>query len=226
MLDSLARALRLTDDERVHLYSLARPTRTRRPAALAPQRVRPAVYRILDTLAETPALVLGRRTDVLAANELARALYVDFEALPRHDRNMARFTFLDPRARSLYANWQAVGHAAVAALRLYAGRHPHDPQLAELVGELSLRDPDFRRWWAEHDVQRRTYGAKLFHHPVVGELRLDYEALAVTGDDEQTLGIYTAEPASPSAEALRLLAAWGAEQPLPGPLGTRAPRVV
>ncbi|MEV7189740.1 helix-turn-helix transcriptional regulator [Kitasatospora sp. NPDC093102] len=222
VLDSLARALRLTDDEREHLYALARPSRTHRPRPLTPQRVRPAVYRILDTLTEVPALVIGRRTDVLAANQLARALYVDFEALPRRERNMARFTFLDPRARSLYADWQAVGRAAVAALHLSAGRHPHDPQLAELVSELSLRDTDFRRWWAEHDVRRRTYGAKHFHHPVVGDLRLDYEALAVTGDDEQTLGIYTAEPESPSADALRLLAAWTAQPSLPGPPDTRA----
>ncbi|MFF4834899.1 helix-turn-helix transcriptional regulator [Streptomyces sp. NPDC001315] len=217
VLDAIARALRLTGDEREHLFALAKPVRNR-PRVLPPQRVRPALYRILETLTETPALIIGRRTDVLAANKPARALYIDFEALPRRERNLARFTFLDDRARSLYADWEAVAHAAVAALHLYAGRHPYDPQLAELIGDLSLRDADFRRWWADHDVRRRTHGAKHFHHPLVGDLHLDYEALAVTADPDQVLGIYTAEPGSPSAAALRLLADWTSE-----PDGVRSP---
>lgn len=203
VLGAIARALLLTGDEREHLFALAKPVRGRsRP--LAPQRVRPALYRILETLADTPALVIGRRTDILAANRPARALHTDFDARPRRERNLARFTFLDDNARTLHADWEAVAHAAVAALHLYAGNHPHDPRLAELVGELSLRDEDFRRWWAAHDVRRRTHGAKHFRHPLVGDLRLDYEALAVTGDPDQILGVYTAEPGSPSAEALRL----------------------
>ncbi|GGK97584.1 hypothetical protein Sme01_61210 [Sphaerisporangium melleum] len=142
---------------------------------------------------------------ILATNPLARALYTDFEALPRRERNMARYIFLDEGARDLYADWAGVARTSVAALRQYAGRHPHDPRLAELVGELSARDPDFRTWWADHDIARRTYGRKTFHHPLVGDLTLDYEALAVTGDPDQTLGIYTAEPGTPSDQALRLL---------------------
>jgi transcriptional regulator with XRE-family HTH domain len=210
VLDAVARALRLNEDERGHLFAVARPTRGRsRP--LPAQRVRQGLYRILDTLTEVPALVIGRRTDVLAANRLARALYTDFEALPHRERNMSRFIFLDPAARALYPDWEGVARSGVATLHLYAGRHPDDPRLAELIGELSLRDEDFRRWWAEHDVLRRTYGAKHLHHPVVGDLVLDYEALAVTGDPDQTLGIYTAEPGSPSHEALRLLASWTGE---------------
>ncbi|MEY9964755.1 transcriptional regulator with XRE-family HTH domain [Streptacidiphilus sp. MAP12-16] len=207
VLDAVARALRLTGDERSHLFAVARPARTR-PRALPPQRVRPGLYRILETMSEVPALVVGRRTDVLATNRLARALYTDFDVLPRRERNMARFIFLDEAARSLYDDWEGIARTTVAALHLDAGQHPRDPQLAELVGELSLRDPDFRIWWADHDVKRRTYGTKTFHHPVVGDLTLDYEALAVTGDPDQTLGIYTAEPGSASEQALRLLASW------------------
>ncbi|MEU5643510.1 helix-turn-helix domain-containing protein [Streptomyces milbemycinicus] len=210
VLEAIARALRLTADERQYLFALVKPVRTR-PRVPAPQRVRPALYRVLESMADTPALVIGRRTDVLATNRLARALYADFDAMPRRERNLARFTFLDARARALYADWTAVAQAAVAALRVYAGDHPYDPQLAELIGELSLRDADFRHWWAAHDVQRRTYGSKLFRHPLVGDLYLDYEALAVTGDPEQILGVYTAEPGSPSAEALGLLAGWTAD---------------
>ncbi|MYV52567.1 helix-turn-helix transcriptional regulator [Streptomyces sp. SID3212] len=210
VLDAVARALRLDDTERGHLFALARPTRKQgRP--LPPQRVRPGMYRILDTLTDTPALVLGRRLDVLASNPMARAFYTDFEALPQRERNMARFLFLDEAARDLYADWAASARGTVAALHLYAGRHPHDPRLAELIGDLSLGDQDFRRWWADHDVLRRTYGSKRYHHPLVGELTLDYEALNPTGDPDQTLGIHTAEPGSPSAHALSLLASWTRE---------------
>ena len=218
VLDAIARALRLNEVERSHLFAIARhgkPSRARsRP--LPPQRVRPGLYRVLETLTETPAIVTGRRTDVLATNRLARALYTDFDALPYRERNMSRYVFLDEGARELYADWEAVARTSVASLHLYAGRHPHDPQLAALIGELSLRDEDFRRWWADHDVQRRTFGSKHFHHPVVGDLTLDYEAFAVTGDPDQVLGIYTAEPGSPSEEALRLLASWTSEAATPG----------
>ncbi|WP_212908161.1 helix-turn-helix domain-containing protein [Streptomyces sp. TS71-3] len=204
VLDAVARALRLNDTERTHLYALARPTR--RPSRpLPPQRVRPGLRRVMDSLTYTPAIVVGHRSDVLAANDAARALYTDFEALPVRERNLPRYLFLDESARELYVNWEAAARGAVASLHLYAGRHPHDPKLAELIGELSLRDADFRRWWADHDVQRRTYGTKDFHHPVVGDLTLDYEVLTPDGDPDQILGIYTAEPGSPSDHALRLL---------------------
>ncbi|MFJ8141749.1 helix-turn-helix domain-containing protein [Streptomyces sp. NPDC096013] len=207
VLDAIARALRLTDLERAHLFRIARPSRTRaRP--LPPQRVRPGLRLLLDSLTEVPALVYGRRMDVLAANGLARALYTDFEALPVRDRNMARLAFLDDTFRSLYADWEGAARGIVASLRLYAGRHPHDPALAELVGELSVQDADFRHWWADHDVFERTHGTKHFHHPVVGDLVLGYEAFAPTDDPEQTLGVSTAEPGSPSAERLQLLASW------------------
>ncbi|SCD84857.1 Helix-turn-helix domain-containing protein, partial [Streptomyces sp. DvalAA-14] len=210
VLDAIARALRLSDDEREHLFAVARPARDR-PRPLPPQRVRPGLYRLLETMTEVPALVLGRRTDVLATNRLARALYTDFDALPHRERNMSRFIFLDDSARELYADWEGVARSSVASLHLYAGQHPHDPRLAELIGELSVRDPDFRRWWADHDVRRRSFGSKHFHHPVVGDLTLDYEALGVIGDPEQVLGVYTAEPGSPSEGALRLLASWTSE---------------
>jgi transcriptional regulator with XRE-family HTH domain len=176
VLDAVARALRLNDTERNHLFALARPARTqRRP--MPPQRVRPGLHRVLETLTGIPAVVLGRRLDLLATNRIARALYTDFDALPHRERNMARYVFLDEAARELYADWEAAGRGIVAALHLYAGRHPHDPQLAELIGELSLRDRDFRRWWADHDVLRHTHGTKHYHHPVVGDLTLDYEGL-------------------------------------------------
>ncbi|QCD58741.1 helix-turn-helix transcriptional regulator [Streptomyces hawaiiensis] len=209
VLDAVARALHLDETERAHLFDLTQPTpaRTRRKRPLAPQRVHPVLYRTLDSLS-VPAVVQGRRTDVLAANKLAHALYTDFEARPRRERNFARFVFLDEAARTLYADWEQVAGDCLALLRLYAGRHPDDPQLTELIGELSLHSDTFRRLWADHDVIAHTSGTKRLHHPLVGDLTLDYVVLAVEGDPEQTLVIYTPEPASPSAEALDILASW------------------
>ncbi|RYJ25254.1 putative DNA-binding protein [Streptomyces sp. L-9-10] len=207
--EAVARALRLDDTERAHLFDLARPAaaRTRRERPLAPQKVRPALYRTLDAL-HVPAIVQGRRMDVLAANRLGYALVTDFQARPHRDRNAARFVFLDEEARGLYADWEQVAADCVATLRLYAGRHADDPQLTELVDELSLRSDTFRRMWADHDVLAHTTGTKRLRHPLVGDLTLDYVVLAVEDDPGQSLVIYTAEPASPTAEALGILASW------------------
>ncbi|QRP45129.1 helix-turn-helix domain-containing protein [Amycolatopsis sp. FDAARGOS 1241] len=207
VLDAVARALRLTDLERTHLFTLAKPTRSK-PRALPPQRVRPGLQLVLQSLTHVPALVLGRKMDVLGWNHLACVLYTDFAALPARSRNMARLTFLDEGVRSLYVDWEGAARGIVASLHLYAGRYPHDPALAELVGELSVRDQDFRRWWADHDVFERTHGVKHFRHPLAGELVLGYEALTPAGDPDQTLGISTVEPGSPSEERLQLLASW------------------
>ena len=213
VLDALARALNLNDTERDHLFAVARPARSRRHP-LPPQRVRPGLYQVLESLPGIPASVVGRRLDVLATNRMGRALIADFDQRPHRERNMARYMFLDPGARELYRDWEMSARSTVAALHRYAGRYPDDPQLAELIGDLSVRDTDFRRWWADHDVFRHTHGYKRLRHPVVGDLTLDYESLTVTGDPEQSLGLYTAAPGSASEQALRLLASWVSD-PLP-----------
>jgi transcriptional regulator with XRE-family HTH domain len=209
VLDAVARALQLDEVERAHLFDLAQPTaaRSRPQRPLAVQRVRPVLYRVLDSLS-VPAFVEGRRLDVLAANRLHHALFTDFEARPRRERNFARYVFLDEAAHTLYTDWEQVAGNVVSALRLYAGRHPDDPQLTELIGDLSVHSEVFRRMWADRNVVAHTTGTKRFHHPLVGDLTLDYAVLAVEGDAEQTLVIYTPEPASPSAEALNILASW------------------
>lgn len=210
VLDAVARALRLDEVERSYLFQIARTNTRRARRRPAPvQRVRPGIRRVLETLDDvTPAFVFGRRMDMLAANRLARALIGDFEALPPRERNLLRFTFLDESARELYTDWEEVARDNVAILRLDAGRHPDDPLLTELVGELAVKSEEFRRWWADHNVRERTHGTKRYHHPLVGDLTVNYESVAVLGDPDQTLCIYTAEPGSPSETALRLLANW------------------
>ncbi|APU15069.1 MULTISPECIES: helix-turn-helix transcriptional regulator [Actinoalloteichus] len=211
VLDALARALRLDAEETRHLHRLARPQSSARRTArrrTVPQTVRPMLRRLLDELVDVPAVIRGRRMDVLAWNDAACALFGDFAELDPADRNIARMTFLNPESRRLYADWTACARENVAYLHMEAGLHPDDPQLAGLIGELSMKSEDFRRWWAQHPVQDGTSGIKRFHHPVAGELTLEYETLRAAGDPSQALLMYAAEPGSPSHDALRLLLAW------------------
>jgi transcriptional regulator with XRE-family HTH domain len=207
VLEGVARALQLNELERTHLFTLAKPSRSR-PRPLPPQHVRPGLQLVVDSMTDVPVLVLGRRLDVLAANPLARALFTDFDALPPHFRNMARLIFLHDHVRSLCTDWRAAAQGIVANLRLYAGRYPDDPALAELVGDLSVQDPDFRRWWADHDVNQHTFGVRHCHHGLVGDLELGYEAFTPADDPEQTLWVSTVEPGSVSEERLKVLASW------------------
>jgi transcriptional regulator with XRE-family HTH domain len=216
VLAALARALRLDEAEHAHLERLARAPLAQPPRRAQPQRVRPEVQRLLDRMPEVPAFVLGRRMDVLAWNELAARLHVDFGALPRRMRNMPRLVFLDDASRQLYPDWERVARDTVAFLRFEASAHPDDAELHALVGELSTKSAEFRRWWARHDVREKVSGVKRYHHPLVGPLELHYETLALPGDDHQTLVTYTAAPGSPSETALRMLA-------LPAPRGPDRP---
>ncbi|MCK8680944.1 helix-turn-helix domain-containing protein [Streptomyces lichenis] len=218
VLDAIARALRLTEAERNHLTHLAKPAEKKRKRAAAnrPQTVRASVRHLLDALDGVPAYVLGRRLDVLAWNRMAAALLGDFAALEPQERNMARQVFLSPHARELYVDWEAKATEVVSFLRMYAGCSADDPQLSVLVGDLSVRSPEFRAMWAKHTVAEKGHGVKRLAHPVVGELTLAYETLKVPDDHDQSLVTYTAEPDSPSADALRLLAHWGVDEPAAG----------
>ncbi|MGV9263873.1 helix-turn-helix transcriptional regulator [Kitasatospora sp. NPDC003701] len=216
VLDALARALRLEEQETRHLHRIARPagaTRASGPGSAAhPQRVRPMLRTLLSSLPELPALVMGQRMDVLAWNRAASALLGDFDALEPAARNIARITFLHPEARSLYADWETCARGNVAYLSMEAGRRPDDPRLRALIGELAVKSQEFRTWWAEHPVRDKTSGVKRFHHPVVGTLELTYETLRAADDPTQALITYAPEPGSPSEDALRLLLAWTAQE--------------
>lgn len=211
VISSLAAALQLDGSERAHLEDLCGPSRRGSRTA---QRVRPGLLLTLQSLENVPAFIVGRRTDVLACNRLAREVVADFEAMPAHLRNTTRWYLLDPEARERVVNWEQAAAETVAALRFDAGRHPDDPRLAELIDDLTAGCPEFTGWWNDHRVLRRTHGIKRYRHPVVGDLEFNYETFEAPGDPDQFLCVYNVEPGSPSAEALGLLASWTAEQQL------------
>ncbi|MFG6502237.1 helix-turn-helix transcriptional regulator [Microbacterium sp. P05] len=220
VLDSIARALNLDETERTHLFDLARtadgvPTsgRPRRRASKTPGG-RPSLHWALNTITTGVAFVRDQHQDLLATNELGRAFYSPVIGDGGRIPNLARFQFLDPASRDFYPDWDAFAQMCVAIMRTEAGRDPHDKGLQDLVGELSTRSDTFRKLWGSHDVRTHGSGTKRFNHPVVGELTLAYEELTITADPGCILMIYTAEPGSPSAERLNLLASWSAKQPL------------
>lgn len=210
VLNAIANALRLNEDERVHLVDLARPVRKAKPTARQ-ERIRHGVRTLIESFDKVPAVVLGQRTDVLAWNPLAHALLTGHLDPTSPDRpverpNMARLVFLDDHARDLYVNWTAESRDLVAYLRMVAGRNPDDPHLAALIGELSVKSAEFAALWSAHPVRDKTHGVRDFRHPLVGRLVLSFEALPVPGSTDQRLIAYHAEPGSSSENALRLLA--------------------
>lgn len=219
VLITLSRALRLDEDQETYLYELA--GKTLRPRRRPAQQARPAMRRLLGQLTETPAVVLGRRLDILAWNAGATALYTDFARIPARWRNYVRLLFTDPAVRALHAEWEHDARIVVAALRMEAAKDPDDPELAVLVGELSVHDADFRTWWATHQVTGAGYGTKHYRHPLVGELTLDCDTWDSPDGSGQRLMVLTAEPGTPSHDRLRILTSWQAE-PRTGPGAERS----
>jgi transcriptional regulator with XRE-family HTH domain len=207
VLTALSQALQLDDDQRDYLFALAGKA-TGRPRRRAGQKVQPILERMLADVAITPAMVLGRRMDILAWNPQAVALITDFAVVPEKHRNYVRLLFTDPAMKTLYTNWEKGALACVAQLRMEALKYPDDPKLAALVGELSVQDPQFRQWWASHHVTAYTGGTKVLNHPVAGELTLDWDLLTCSIDPDQQLVIWTAQPGTPSDDGLRFLASW------------------
>ncbi|WP_405594233.1 helix-turn-helix transcriptional regulator [Streptomyces sp. NBC_01092] len=212
VLDALANALQLDPAERSYLHAVARQPGGGRRTPRAVQKVRPGVHTLLARLGDTPAFVLGRRTQILASNRMARALLTDFDAMPVRDRNATRWLILDEAARSLFADgWQRIASEFVGTLRMDAARHPDDAATAELIGELSMKSEHFRRWWAAQKVVVHGHGTKALHHPIVGDLTLHTEALTFPGDPDQTLYAFLADPGSPTDEALTMLSTSAAQ---------------
>ncbi len=218
VLDAVANALQLDDTERAHLLDLARaadgiPTSGRsRKRSTKPAAPRASLAWALDSMTDSVVFVRDARQNVLATNALGRAFYSPLIGDGGRTPNLARFQFLDPASRDFYPDWELFARMCVAIMRAEAGRDPHDKGLQDLVGELSTRSELFRSLWAAHDVRTHGAGTKRFTHPLVGEVTLAYEELAITADPGSIMMVYTAEPGSPSAERLRLLASWAAEQ--------------
>ncbi|MFB9907515.1 helix-turn-helix transcriptional regulator [Allokutzneria oryzae] len=201
VLDSLARVLRLDADERAHLHRLARRTRSAEP-----ERLRPSVQLMIKSIKDVPALVMGRRTDVLAWNRLAHALlapHLDFAA--PHTVNLARLVFLDRRTRRLYVDHDRKMRDAVAHLRMVTGVYPDDPGLGALIDELTALSPEFVTLWSQHPVRNCAFNAREYDHPVVGRLTLTDELMLLPDDEGQRVVMYTAEPGSASEAALAAL---------------------
>jgi transcriptional regulator with XRE-family HTH domain len=214
VLDAIARALQLDDAERAHLLRLANEANGS-SALLRPRRrpkpwtVRPSLQWSLDAVT-SPAVLANNRGDVLATNLLGRAMYSDMFADPARPPNLGRFTFLDSASRRFYPDWDLFADMTVANLRTAAGKDPHDKCLHDLVGELSTRSDEFRRRWGAHNVRIHGTGTKTFRHHVVGDLVLAYESMDLRAEPDLTVTIYSAEPGSPTAHALSLLASWAA----------------
>lgn len=214
MLSALARALRLTEDERDHLFHLAGEEPPRRAATST--HVRPGLLLVLDRLHDCPALVVTDCGEVLAQNAMSRALSGDLLARPPRERNMLRRFFLDPSAQALFPPEDRPERAReqVAGLRAVAAARPTDPEPAALVAELRAGSEEFARLWDEHEVAVRRASTKRFRHPVVGVLELDCEVL-VNSDHNQQLIVHTARPGTESYERLRLLRVVGLQDLTP-----------
>lgn len=213
VLDAVTRALQLDEAERDHLFNLARAAKpVRTPRRRAKTQIPVSVQRVLDSMTGTAAFVRNGRLDILASNTRGRALYSPVLDKPAHRGNIARFDFLDARAADYYPDYDGALATAVALLRTEAGRDPRNKDLTELVGELATCSEAFRTRWGAHDVRLHRGGIKTFNHPVVGFMELAYDSMDLVAAPGLVLTAYTAEPATPSADNLALLASWAATE--------------
>lgn len=214
VLEAIENALRLDGLERTHLRTLLRPgnvyTPRRAPAAI---KARPAVLSMINALS-VPAVIHGPHLEVLGINQAGKALIDDFDAMPPEERNMARWMFLNPRAKSIYLNWNTIAPQMVAILRAAAIAGVRNDALSKIVGDLTVASPDFARFWNEYRLFEHTYGIKHFFNETVGELKINYETLPLPGDNGQTIVVYSADAGSPSEEKLTLLSSWAAADPV------------
>jgi transcriptional regulator with XRE-family HTH domain len=220
VLEAVARALRLNEEEHTYLFDLARAARPARRTTSRRTEVGVAthVQWMLDSMTMSAAFVRNGRLDVVATNPLARALHApmfDSPTTPERGRaNFARYHFLDEGSRHFFVDWDAGADVTVALLRAEAGREPHDRALREIIGELSTLSPEFRTRWAAHNVRIHHGGIKRLEHPEVGPIELTYQSLDLptSRGGMHDLTIYTVEPGTPSEDRLKLLASWTATQ--------------
>jgi transcriptional regulator with XRE-family HTH domain len=206
VLDAIAGVLRLTADERRHLAELADGAHALSPSSVEPATPpRPDVLRMLDIVHPYPACILGRSSDLLAANRAGLRLFPGIEDWPPATRNTARYTFTHPRARECYENWEDVAIGVVAHLRSLSGTAAEAPEVTAIIAELTDGSPEFARLWHRYEVRARTNGRKVYRHPAVGRLTLCFEAYDIARSGGQRLVVYQAEPGTPDHEAMLLL---------------------
>jgi len=205
ILDGLARALRLNDEEHAHLYALANLVagRTARADSRVSRAVRPGVRQLLETVRPCPAYVLTRTSDLLAANPEALILFAGLTDWPAERRNTIRYTFVHPAARELFTDWEHAAETTAAHLHSLEASYPDDPDVPALIAELLDASPEFARLWQRHDVRQRRGEVKPFRHPRVGEFALTYEVLYLANGQRMT--VYQAEPGSRDHDAMMLL---------------------
>ena len=211
VVNGLCQALRLNDTERSYLFGLFSPSAGRPVAQKRSTKVRPILRQMMDQMDNTAAFVIGVGMEVLAMNDLAKALLHDFTTETGLARSLARWAFLSPEGRARYLDWDAAAADMTAILRRDSTGHPNDRELNELIGELTVQSDKFRQWWPQHKVYECSSGTKHLMHPLVGELYIEYETFPVPGDPDQQMFLYTATKDSPSADALRILASWNSE---------------
>lgn len=214
VLFALVRALQLSEAEAAHLFNLARAaTRSRHaPRAKPPARVSPRVVQLIDAMPDIPTIAVSQLGDPVASNHLGRALFPDLFPTDAAPLNISRYLFLDERSRAFYPDWEKSARASVSIMRLLAGQDPSDRALMALVGELSTQSSEFRTLWAEHTVRAHSTGTKDIRHPVVGDMTIGYEVLALTSTPGLRIMTYLVEPATPSADAMNLLRNWAAKE--------------
>ncbi|MDR6867922.1 transcriptional regulator with XRE-family HTH domain [Microbacterium resistens] len=226
ILHAIARALQLDEAEGAHLFDLARAANaasSRRPAPKQKKWTRRAgLQLVLDTITGGPAFVRNGRMDILATNPLGRAFYDEVFDAPGHG-NIARYAFLDERARAFYPQWETAADITVAIMRTEAGRDPYDKAMHDLVGELSTRSDEFRTRWGAHNVRQHSTGMKTFHHHAVGDVTLVYEEMKLAAEPHLSLLIYSAETNTPTEERIRLLASLAESKSEPEPVSESAP---
>jgi transcriptional regulator with XRE-family HTH domain len=202
VLDALAAALRMSAAERRYLEVLAHGpdgAGVAVPDEAPPEVLAPAVADLVQRLDPCPALVKGRRWDVLAANQAARELFTDWMALPRGQRNLVRWMFVSSRAREVYLEWEAEARAMLGRFRLAAARHPADPGFQDLIAALRRDSAEVRDWWPRHDVAAVGSGSKKLCHPRLGPVDYTHVVLQVADQPEQTLVSYAlAQPGQPA----------------------------
>ncbi|WP_042365686.1 helix-turn-helix transcriptional regulator [Streptacidiphilus neutrinimicus] len=212
VLDALAAALKLDEAERRHLHDLSGSARRKKRSRLPAEQVTAAMRQLTASFGDAPAILLGRRSDVLAWNRPGHALFAghldpDSPNHPASRPNTARLVFLDPHTRELYTDWPRKARDAVGKLRLAVGDYPDDPQLASLIGELTMRSAEFAELWAQHRVRAWDLAQYRMHHPTVGTMDVLQQSLAMPAAPGIRLVVVTAEPGSSSQAALQLLAA-------------------